>query len=123
MITGYVLAGHYATIPLVLQGSQGQEETRDVIIDTGFTGFLTLPLPEIARLGFPYQGLIDARLGNGKPAEFDMFAGLVVWDGQIRTGIVLAADGMPLVGMTLLRGSRLCLDIIDGGAVTIERLP
>jgi predicted aspartyl protease len=123
MITGHVLAGHYATIPLVLQGSQGQEETRDVIIDTGFTGFLTLPLPQIAKLGFPYQGLIDARLGNGSAAEFDMFAGAVLWDGQLREGIVLAVDGTPLVGMGLLHGSRLCLDITDGGPVTIERLP
>ncbi len=123
MITGQVVAGREAVIALTLQGTQGQLITLDVVVDTGFTGFLTLPLPEIAQLGFPYQGLIDARLGNGKPAEFDMFAGTVLWEGQVRTGIVLAADGMPLVGMTLLRGFRLCLDIIDGGPVTIEPLP
>jgi hypothetical protein len=53
----------------------------------------------------------------------DMFLGAVRWEGQLREGIVLAADGMPLVGMALLSGSRVCLDIIDGGRVTIEPLP
>jgi predicted aspartyl protease len=123
MISGQVVAGREAVIALTLHGTHGQVLTRDAVVDTGFTGFLTLPLPEIAQLGFPYQGLIDARLGNGQPAEFDMFAGMVLWDGQVRTGIVLAAEGMPLVGMALLRGSRLCLDIMDGGPVTIEPLP
>ncbi len=123
MITGFVRAGRYATIPLVVQGTQGQEETLDAIIDTGFTGFLTLPLPQIAKLGFPYQGLIDAQLGNGSAAEFDMFAGAVVWGGQLRHGIVLAVDGSPLLGMALLSGSRVCLDVIDNGSVTIEPLP
>jgi len=123
MITGHVVAGQYATIPLVLQGTQGQEETLDAIIDTGFTGFLTLPLPQIAKLGFPYQGLIDARLGNGSAAEFDMFAGPVLRHGQLRAGIVLAVDGAPLLGMALLTGSRVCVAVIDGGPVTIELLP
>jgi predicted aspartyl protease len=123
MITGHVVAGQYATIPLMLQGTQGQEETLDVIIDTGFTGFLTLSLPQIAKLGFPYQGLIDARLGNGSAAEFDMFAGAVLWNGQLHEGIVLAVDGAPLIGMALLTGSRVCLDVVDHGPVTIEPLP
>jgi len=123
MITGQVVAGRYATLPVVLRGPQGQEETLEAILDTGFTGFLTLPLPQIAKFGFPYQGLIDAQLGNGSAAEFDMFAGTVLWDGQRREGIVLAVDGSPLLGMALLSGSRVCLDVSDNGPVTIERLP
>ncbi|MBM4258375.1 MAG: hypothetical protein FJ147_21065 [Deltaproteobacteria bacterium] len=80
-------------------------------------------MPQIAKLGFPYQGLIDAQLGNGSAAEFDMCAGAVLWEGQLRHGIVLAVDGSPLLGMAHLRGSRVCLEVIDGGAVTIEPLP
>jgi hypothetical protein len=36
---------------------------------------------------------------------------------------VLAANGLPLVGMDLLSGSRVCVEVITGGPVTIERLP
>ena len=64
--------------------------TLDAIVDTGFTGFLTLPLSQIAQLGFSYEGIIDARLGDGRAAEFDMFAGTVLWDGYVRTGTALA---------------------------------
>jgi predicted aspartyl protease len=123
VIAGRVVAGREAVIPISLLGAQGQGETINAIVDTGFTGFLTLPLQQIARLGFAYEGIIDARLGDGRAAEFDMFAGAVVWDEQVRAGIVLAVEGTPLIGMALLRGSRVTLDVADGGVVTIERLP
>ena len=53
MITGHVVAGREARIPLSLLGSHNQVEATEAVIDTGFTDFLTLPLPQIARLGFP----------------------------------------------------------------------
>ena len=43
MITGVVNADHEATIQLVIQGDHGQQETIEAVIDTGFTGSLTLP--------------------------------------------------------------------------------
>ncbi len=49
MITGVVTADHQAIITLTLHGSAGQSETTDVLLDTGFNGFLTLPLPQIAQ--------------------------------------------------------------------------
>lgn len=43
MITGVANANYEATIPLVVQAIYGQEEAVEAIIDTGFTGSLTLP--------------------------------------------------------------------------------
>ena len=43
MITGVVTANYEATIPLVVHGAHGQQETIEAVIDTGFTGSLTLP--------------------------------------------------------------------------------
>jgi hypothetical protein len=37
--------------------------------------------------------------------------------------LVLQADGGPLVGMSLLYGSRMTLDIVDDGDVIIDALP
>jgi hypothetical protein len=37
--------------------------------------------------------------------------------------LVLAADGGPLVGLSLLYGHRVTLDVVDGGRVSIEALP
>jgi predicted aspartyl protease len=123
MITGVVTAQQQALIPLTVQDWQGQAETVDAIVDTGFNGFLTLPLPQIARWRFPYEGIAEVILGDGDTVRLDSFAATVLWDGYVRTGLVLAAEGMPLVGMALLSGSRVCFDVTDGGPVTIERLP
>ena len=123
MIQGVVTEQRTAVIPLTVQGTMGQVDTFPAIVDTGFNGFLTLPLPRIAKLGFPYRGSMRAVLGNGKEADMDVFAGTVLWDGQVRAVMVLAADGTPLVGMGLLDGSRVLLHVTDNGAVRIDALP
>jgi hypothetical protein len=48
---------------------------------------------------------------------------VVSWDGQDRNVMVLEANGGPLLGMSLLYGSRVTLDVVDGGPVTIQTLP
>jgi len=48
---------------------------------------------------------------------------LVVWGGKPRSVGVHAIDGDALLGMSLLYGSRLLIDVIDGGPVTITPLP
>jgi len=123
MITGIVNADYEAVILLRVHGPTGHEHEVDAIIDTGFNGFLTLPLEQITRLGFPYEGNLEAVLGDGRDTTMDMFLGTVLWEGYLREGTVLAAEGTPLVGMALLRGSRVTLEVQDGGRVTIEPLP
>ena len=51
MITGVVNANHEATVPLVVHDAHGQQQTIEAVIDTGFTGSLTLPSTLIAVLG------------------------------------------------------------------------
>ena len=43
MIEGVVNSAYEAVIPLSLQGPAGQTQQVEAVIDTGFTGFLTLP--------------------------------------------------------------------------------
>jgi clan AA aspartic protease len=123
MITGVVTEYGTAVVTVSLLALNRNSSTVEAVIDTGFNGFLTLPVPEIARLQFPYEGTMRVELGNGQEVELDVFSGSVLWDGQVRTGLVLAADGTPLIGMALLEGSRVCLDVIANGSVSIERLP
>ena len=63
-----------------------------------------------------------AVLGDGREVALDIFAGTVVWDGQDRDVVVLGVDGDVLVGMALLAGSRVILEVEERGRVTIERL-
>ena len=54
MITGVVNALLDATIRVRVSGPTGQELELEAVVDTGFSGFLTLPPGSIAELGLPW---------------------------------------------------------------------
>ena len=64
-----------------------------------------------------------AMLGNGQVHVFDVYAALVLWDGQLRTVETDETDTIPLVSMGLFYGHDVRMQVIDGGLVTIEALP
>jgi clan AA aspartic protease len=123
MISGVVTDGREATIHLVIEGPSGGEASMDVVIDTGFNGYLTLPSAVISALGLRSHGVRRAILGDGRAVVLTMFRASVAWEGKLRPVQALEAEGSPLVGMALLEGSRVILDVKSGGAVTIEPLP
>ena len=49
--------------------------------------------------------------------------GKVKWDGKVRQMLVDEADTDPLIGMRLLRGHELKMQVRYRGRVTIKRLP
>jgi clan AA aspartic protease len=123
MITGQVTADREAEVRLTIRGPHGAELEIDTIVDTGFTGSLTLPLALITTLGLVYQHATPAILADGSIVMCDAFEATVLWEGQGRQVLVHEASGDVLLGMSLLYGSRMTLDIVDGGTVTIEPLP
>lgn len=123
MITGLVTADREAIIALAVRGPAGQEEFIEAVVDSGFNGFLTLPSATITNLGLPFVGATPAELGDGSTVIANVFEAKALWDNNEQTVLVLGAEGGPLVGMSLLFGYRLTMEVKDGGAVTIEALP
>lgn len=111
-----------ATIRFVVSNENEQRQVVDAVIDTGFTGFLTLPVAVIESLGLRLYSREEGTLGDGSTCIFDVYTGLVIWDGEYRYIDVNAAETDPLVGMSLLYGYRMQLDAIEGGIVTIQSL-
>jgi clan AA aspartic protease len=122
MIIGAVNADREAIIHLVVRGPDGQEQEVEAVIDTGFTGFLTLSPSLIAFLGLEWRGQAHAILDDGSVQAFDVYAATVIWDGQPRTVEVDAADTDPLIGMGLIYRYDLRIHVVEGGTVTIEAL-
>lgn len=58
MIVGVVNANREATIRLTVRSANGQEHAIEAIIDTGFTGFLTLPSTLIASMRGTFQEVV-----------------------------------------------------------------
>lgn len=123
MITGVVNSSLEAILPLLLQDMSGQTHQMDVVIDTGFNGFLTLPTGTIASLGLTWLYRHQGLLADGSVQVFDVFRAGVVWEGKTRTVEVESVDAVPLAGMELLRKHDLRIQVLDGGCVEIESLP
>ena len=94
----------------------------EVILDTGFTDYLTLPSDSIQELGLPSVGRRTFELANGELFEFDAHLATVEWHGRLSDALVLKSDSAPLLGMTLFWGSRVTVDALADGQVTIEEL-
>ncbi len=56
----------------------------DTVIDTGFSGFLSLPSSIITTLDLPWSASDIVTLGVGSETLFDLFTANVIWDGQYR---------------------------------------
>ena len=96
--------------------------TVDAVIDTGFTSFLSLPLSVITDLGLPWHYRDVGTLGDGSEVIFEIYKAAVIWDGQNQIVDVAASEADPLVGMGLLYGFKLQIEVVEGGTVTIEAL-
>lgn len=123
MITGVVNTHREAIIRLVVRGPKGQRQRINAVVDTGFDGWLSLPTALIASLGLPWRRRARALLADGSETVFDVYEGTVVWDRNRRRIPVDEADTAPLVGMALLNGYELKVQVRTRGTITIRPLP
>lgn len=123
MMSGRVNASREAIIQVAIVGDNKQLRSVRAVIDTGFTGDLTLPKAIIDELGLTIRGIQEVILGDGSLQEFEMCAGSVIWDGQIKRVEINAAETDSLVGMGLLEDYRLEIEGRPGGEVRITSLP
>ena len=122
MISGVVRASE-GRIRLMVRGASHSECEIEAIIDTGYTGSLTLPPEIIASLHLRWKSYERGTLADGSVFDFDVYDGFVSWDGQERKITINEADAEPLLGMALLNGYELKMQVRSGGKVTIKRLP
>jgi predicted aspartyl protease len=123
MITGKVNSYREATIQFPVLGREGQQQEIEAIIDTGYTGFLTLPAATIAALELTWYMQEEGILGDGSTFMFNVFEGFVLWDGAVKNLTIYESETSPLVGMSLLEGYELNIQGVSGGLVTIRPFP
>jgi clan AA aspartic protease len=122
MITGTVNSYLEATVSIVVRRTDGSSRTVEAVIDTGFNGSLTLPSDVIDELGLPWRTRELAVLADGSQQPFDVHVARVIWDGGPRDILVQAVGTEPLVGMLLLAGHAVRLEVVVGGYVEITPL-
>ncbi len=116
--------GGEAVLPVLVSdpGRGGARAAVEAVLDTGFTGHLTLPVEMVGSLALPELGSEELVLADGSTEIASVHRATVEWHGRSRTVPALALGGDPLIGMAMLGGSRLTMDATPGGDVLIEEL-
>ncbi len=123
MVTGSVNAVLAGNIRFLMEDAAGSRLDIEATVDTAFAGFLTLPKHQILVLALRYLHYRFAVLGDGTTSLMNVYEALVIWDGQKKTIEVMESETFPLVGMSMLAGYQLRINVVPGGAVEIEPLP
>jgi clan AA aspartic protease len=123
MIQGVVNARNEGIVRLRVRGSGGVESDVDAIVDSGYTASLTLPMAVVTALGLARQSGSAAVLADGSIRQFDIFAAEVAWGGTWRSALVSGIGNEALLGMHLIAGHKLAIEVVPGGLVEIVPIP
>lgn len=119
MIQGQVNARCEAIARLSLRGPSGVELAVDAVVDSGFTASLSLPVSIVTALGLVRQSRGSSILADGSVKQFDIYAASVKWNGRWRWVLAYATGNEVLMGMRLLTGHVLQIEVVPGGTVQI----
>jgi clan AA aspartic protease len=122
MILGIVRARE-PLIRLTIRGFRGRSQQVEAVVDSGYTGWLTLPPAVIVALHLRWLTLGRGILADGSQSSFDVYQAKVVWDGRVRPVFVDEFEATPLVGMAMMQGYEYKMQVRARGKVTIKRLP
>ena len=109
-------------IPLSVCGSDGKVYQQNAIVDTGFDGWLSLPPDLIAQLDLKWKRRGRAILADGSECLFNVYEAIVIWDGNPLTIPIDEADSDPLIGMSLMEGYQLSVQVFEGGLVELSKI-
>lgn len=122
MISGTVSPDRQARLTIELLSADGQFQPFEFILDTGFTGDLSLPLQTLRQLvALPEVGL-PVEFADGSRIIATTWQATALCDHNPRPVLILESDGEPLLGMGLLWQNRITLEARPYGSVVIARL-
>ena len=123
MIEGAIRETGTPTLVLKVIGRGGSEVRVEGILDTGFDGFLCLPIPLAVSLGLELIDVTRTELADGTVVEDELvFAGRAEWDGAVMDiDILLTRSRDVLIGTAFLKGYMVRLDY-QAHTVRIEKV-
>lgn len=122
MIRGRVDGRRLIWVPLHIAGDRENFTTVEAVLDTGFSGTLTIPPHIVLDMGLSSDYYTDVTLGNDVPASLKTYSGFLLWHERLRAVPIFESAGAPLLGTRLLAGSRLIVQFRNGGEVVIEEI-
>ncbi len=96
--------------------------TLELVVDTGFTEFLTLPVAAVSAMRLPFLHNRTAYLADGSTTRMPIHAATILWNGVERQVSVLATGRRPLLGTALLDDQELRVRFRENDLVTVDEL-
>jgi clan AA aspartic protease len=112
----------HALLPVTFRLRGKPDLSIDFVVDTGFTGFLTLPPQAVSALQLPYLEEASANLADDSQIPVSVHVATIVWNGEVREVRVVATGKRPLLGVGLLEGCELRVQFVAGGGVSLTEL-
>ena len=123
MVTGRVVGNETVLKPsveLIVYGRSSVRARVRAVVDTGFNGFLTMPIRAVQDLDLQFVIEEELSMANGVTVKFKVFSAVVDWGGSMRRVRVHSAEGDPLIGMEMLRDHDLHIRAIPNGNISIQ---
>jgi predicted aspartyl protease len=108
-------------IPVTIVGLR-QEISVEAILDTGFDGWVCLPMRLAVQLGLELCGFQTVELADGMQKEELVFSGEVIFgDKRGEVDIALTSGGDTLVGLGLLASSVVTIDLVGRNLEIVQK--
>ncbi len=119
MITGRV-ENRQALIPITYRLPGQPDLVIEHVVDTGFTGQLTLPAPAVTKMGLPFAHSRGVKLANDSSEEVPFHRATIVWEGQESVVEVIATGTRPLFGTALMDRKELVIQFDNNGLMSLD---
>ncbi len=113
-----------ARVPIAVAGPSREFRELEFVVDTGFSGELTLPESLIRELRLQLYQQRRVLAANNQMIDIPSYYGLVQWHGRVLPVLVYQSENpRPLLGAAMLENCRLTVDMREGGPVAITPIP
>lgn len=124
--TGYLNRSGHPAIKIGIHGIHPDLQREfEALIDTGFTGFLLMPIMSAFPLGLTLVGTSSYTLADGSTSPKLLALGTITLGGERTTGVIVLESNQCdlLLGMDFLRQSKRALAVsIQGVALVDEEI-
>ena len=109
-------------VPIVVAGPRGTKKSFDALLDTGFDGALSISRRDVELLDLRFLSDRIMVLADGTEHDSAVFAGRVYFAGEWREVPIMDSGDDAMVGLQLVYGARLTLDVVLDGDVDLDFL-
>ena len=110
----------HALLGVVFRQSAPPDLSLEFVIDTGFTGELTLPAVAVTAMELPFVYRQTVTLADDTDVKIPVHQATIMWQRAERFVHVLATGNRPLLGTALLAGCEMLAQFAENVLVMVE---